>query len=118
MPGSESSRTLRFQITTTDAKLIEDLLEGARQEEGQSVEIAEGGSLTLTRHSKSRSWGQPEVIEFALKLTTNVAAPIVAAWIMQKLKDRKTKVKLNEQTLTTITQQGLELLIKQLTGSK
>ena len=62
--------------------------------------------------------GQPEVIEFALKLTTNVAAPIVAAWIMQKLKDRKTKVKLNEQTLTTITQQGLELLIKQLTGSK
>ena len=57
MPGSESSTTLRFQITTTDAKLIEDLLQGARQEEGQTVEIAEGGSLTLTRHSKSRSWG-------------------------------------------------------------
>jgi hypothetical protein len=115
-PAGET--TLTLQITTSDAALLKDLMEGAGDDEGASVAIGEDGSLTLTNHQRSRSWGHPEVINFALHIGTTIAVPIIASWISEKLKDRKAKLKLNDQTVTSLTQQSLEFLIKQTTGLK
>jgi hypothetical protein len=118
MTESAGETTLNLQITTTDAALLKDLMEGAGDTEGASVAIGDSGSLTLTRHRRSRAWGQPEVINFALHIGTTLVVPIIASWISEKLKDRKAKLTLNDQTITSVTQQSLEFLIKQTTGMK
>ena len=118
MAESTGENTLKFEITTSDAALLKELMEGARAEKGATVAVGEGASLTLEQHSRSRAWGQPEVIQFVLHIGTTVAVPIIAGWISEKFKDRKAKIKLNDQTVTSVTQQSLEFLIKQMTGMK
>ena len=117
MPDSDKN-TLKFEITTTDAALLKELMKDAAADEGTTVAFGEGASLTLERHSRSRAWGQPEVIQFALHIGTTIAVPVIAGWISERLKDRKAKMKLNDQTVTSVTQQSIEFLIKQMTGIK
>jgi hypothetical protein len=105
-------QTLKLEIITSDSRLMNELMEGHTEEAGTRVSIGDVGSLALVRHKRSRAWGQPEVIEFALEFATSVAAPVLANWIWQKLKDRKAKIKINGTPLTKIAQRELEQVLQ------
>lgn len=104
---------VELRITTTDVRLLQELLGRPDTEEGGRVEIADGASLELTHRRHNRAWGEPEVLTFALNFATSVATPILANWIWEKIKSRKAKVEMDQAVLQEVTRQALEELLEQ-----
>lgn len=89
---------LRMMIS--DDKLIKSIYSEVDEKTGK-IDLGGKGSIQpLQEYQPSFGMtGVPEILEFLLGATTTVACQVLADWIYDKIKDRKTKAEINGKEL-------------------
>lgn len=89
-----------LRLLVNDDRLIRNIYSEVDPHTGQIELEADTQIKPLQAYEPSFGMtGVPEILEFLLGATTTVACEVLAAWIYDKIKDRKAKAEINGKEL-------------------
>ena len=100
---------IEIDIATHDRKLGFDMAGvGGSLTSGTIVEIPGGLKVKYDGTLMGKAFGFPEVLQFVVDASTNIELGLLAAWLYDKVKDKKVKtITINRRVVTQITQDGI-----------
>ena len=104
-----------LEIETFDKKLDFDLFETKeRLERGMTKQLENGVSLEYKGTEIRLGVGFPDIILLVLDIASSVAVGLFVSWLYDKLKNRATKIKINEIEVEIDKEEIKKLLIRQI----
>ncbi|MBI4938704.1 MAG: hypothetical protein HY846_10930 [Nitrosomonadales bacterium] len=99
---------IEIEIETHDKELgFEMAGVGGSLTSGTIVEIPGGLKVKYDGALMRKAFGLPEVLQFIVDASTNVELGLLAAWLYDKVKSRKTTIVINRRVVSRITQDGI-----------
>lgn len=81
---------------------------------GTKVPLPGGGTIEFAGAMAYKAMGIPEVLQFIVDASTNIEYNLFAAWLVEKLVDKKVeRVTINRRTVTEITAGGIRQVIEE-----
>lgn len=92
---------LKIEITTNDNMLVFDLMNTKNLQVGMTNSISPDITLRLNQQTLFESVGTPDIFTFTVSIGKDTAVGVFSAWLYDKLKGRRRKLKINGTIVNT-----------------
>lgn len=99
-----------IEIETNDGFLVFEMLGKKQAEKGENIAIGDGASLQYDGTLIQLAEGIPETLMFVLNIAKDIGVSIVAAWLYDKLKNKKATLRI-DRTIVEIDKGEIERII-------